>query len=327
MLGIFCFALLGSAYGMAVPQFIQASLPHVMVISAKVGEGIELDCSSDGHAHPEALWYKYNIPLLDITYRTLEGTLKFRKLVLNNLLLADAGNYSCWVNDTLGSIYRTFIVYVYESSNTRPMILKSLMTNKTTVLGSEVSFHCHVASESVAYVRWFFKRYTVQGNTFGNSMQATVTEIRSTVPVKVSSFVGNGLNGHLFKGESVYLVKNVSHHDQGEYICEAFNERGRVRWGAFLVLVKAPTPSAHEKEARYAALFGQTQDLPLAVLVAVPVAFLIILTAVFIRALEKAKQKHGVGLVKKTDMNGDAVVMSESCSNKESSNQVIRFTE
>lgn len=122
------------------------------------------------------------------------------------------------------------------------MILKSLMTNKTTVLGSEASFHCHVASESVAYVRWFFKRYTVQGNTFGNSMQATVTEIRSTVPVKVSSFVGNGLNGHLFKGESVYLVKNVSHHDEGEYICEAFNERGRVRWGAFLVLVKGDFP-------------------------------------------------------------------------------------
>lgn len=107
------FNLLHFSFNVTVPQFIQASLPHVMVISAKVGEGIELYCSSDGHAHPEALWYKYNIPLLDITYRTLEGTLKFRKLVLNNLLLADAGNYSCWVNDTLGSINRTFIVYVY----------------------------------------------------------------------------------------------------------------------------------------------------------------------------------------------------------------------
>ena len=84
-----------------------------MVISAKVGESVELDCSSDGHAHSEALWYKYNIPLLDITYRKLEGTLNFRKLVLDNLLLADAGNYSCWVTDTLSSINRTFIVFVY----------------------------------------------------------------------------------------------------------------------------------------------------------------------------------------------------------------------
>ena len=97
-----------------VPQFIQASLPRVMMISAKVGDSIELDCSSDSYPHPEALWYKYNIPLLDITYRKLEETLKFRKLVLNNLLLADAGNYSCQANGTLGSIiYRTFILYVY----------------------------------------------------------------------------------------------------------------------------------------------------------------------------------------------------------------------
>lgn len=72
-------------------------------------------------------------------------------------------------------------------------------------------------------------------------------------------------------------------------------------------------------------MFGQTHDLPLAVLVAVPVAFLIILRAVFIRAIEKAKQKHGMGLVKKTDVNGDAVVMSESCIDKESINQVSKL--
>ena len=90
-----------------------------------------------------------------------------------------------------------------------------------------------------------------------------------------------------------------------------------------MVFFQAPTPSAHEIEARYAAMFRQTEDLPLAVLVAVPVALLIILTAVFIRALERAKQKHGVGLVKRTDMNRDAVVLSESCSNKESTRDQV----
>lgn len=101
-----------------VPQSNQASLPHVMIISAKVGDSIELDCSSDGQAHPETLWYKYNIPLFDITYRKLEDTLKFRKLVLNNLLLADAGNYSCLVNNTLGSINRPFILYIHGEYGT-----------------------------------------------------------------------------------------------------------------------------------------------------------------------------------------------------------------
>ena len=90
----------------------------------------------------------------------------------------------------------------------------------------------------------------------------------------------------------------------------------------FLLLLEDPTPSARDLETRYAALFGRTQELPLAVLVAIPIAFLIILTAVFIRALERAKQKHGVGQVKKTDVNGDASVISTSCSNTETANQV-----
>ena len=112
------------------------------------------------------------------------------------------------------------------------------MTNKTTVLGGEASFHCHVFSDSVTYVRWYFTRYAVQVNASDNSTQTTITEIRSIVPVKVSSIVDSGLSGHLFKGESVFLVKNVSLHDEGEYICEAFNELGRVSCGAFLVVVE-----------------------------------------------------------------------------------------
>ena len=112
------------------------------------------------------------------------------------------------------------------------------MTNKTAVLGGEASFHCHVTSDSVSYVRWYFKRYTVQLNAYDNLTQATVKEIESIVPVKVSSVVGNELNGHLFKAEAVFLVRNVSRHDEGEYICETFNEHGKVRCGAFLVIVK-----------------------------------------------------------------------------------------
>ena len=84
-----------------------------MTTSAKVGDNIELDCSSDGQPRPEIFWFKYNIPLLDITYRRLEDTIKFGKLVLSTILLADAGNYSCHVNNTLGAINRTFLLYVY----------------------------------------------------------------------------------------------------------------------------------------------------------------------------------------------------------------------
>ncbi len=83
-------------------------------------------------------------------------------------------------------------------------------------------------------------------NASDNSTQVEVTEIRSTVPVKVASFLqGNGSNGHLFKGEAVFLVKNVSLHDEDEYICEAFNKHGKVRCGAFLVVVEGNNSVHH----------------------------------------------------------------------------------
>ena len=36
----------------------------------------------------------------------------------------------------------------------------------------------------------------------------------------------------------IFLVQNVSLHDEGEYICEGFNEHGRIGWGALLVVEK-----------------------------------------------------------------------------------------
>jgi len=265
---------------------MRASSPDVKTLLVKAGDKVELDCSAVGHPNTEIFWYKYNIPLLDITYHKLEDTLESRKLVLDNVLLADAGNYSCHMNNTLGSMSRTFILHVYESSNNQPMILKALLANTTATLGSEASFHCHVTSDSVTYFRWYFKRVV---NVSSNSTSKDLNEITSVLPFKVSSFADNGLNSHLFRGEAVFVIQNVSFKDEGEYICEALNEHGKVRHGAFLMVVKGPTHSAREVEARYAARFGKTLQLPLAMLIAVPVAFMILMTAVFIRALEKAK--------------------------------------
>ena len=87
---------------------------HTMTMYAKVGDDVELDCLSDGNPDPDISWYKYNVPLLEITYRKLEDTfIKSGKLLLSDLLLADAGNYSCHVNNSLGLINRTFILRIY----------------------------------------------------------------------------------------------------------------------------------------------------------------------------------------------------------------------
>lgn len=59
-------------------------------------------------------------------------------------------------------------------------------------------------------------------------------EISSILPVKVFSYGDSSFKDNLNRVEAVYHIDNVSFADQGEYICEAFDEHGKVRKGAFL---------------------------------------------------------------------------------------------
>ena len=113
------------------------------------------------------------------------------------------------------------------------------MSNKTAVLGSEVIFRCHVTSDCVTYVRWCFKGKTVETNTSSNStFHEEFVLITSALPVKVLSIADSDNNGRRYSGEAMFVVQNISFNDEGEYICEAFNERGKTKCGAFLDVIK-----------------------------------------------------------------------------------------
>ena len=90
-------------------------------------------------------------------------------------------------------------------------------------------------------------------------------------------------------------------------------------------LFAGPSLSTRELENKHAALFEPKQDIPFAFLVAIPISLLVVLLALFIRALETAKRRCGAELVDKTDRNGDVVVFRDTSfnSHKESANQVL----
>ena len=92
-------------------------------------------------------------------------------------------------------------------------------------------------------------------------------------------------------------------------------------------LFAGPSPSALELENKYPALFEPNQDIPFAFLVAIPITLLVVLLALFIRALETAKRRCGAELVDKTDRNRDVIVFRDTSfnSNKEFANQVLTY--
>ena len=93
--------------------------PDQQSFFVKEGGKVELDCRSAADSHPPAgmIWYKYNIPVQDISYRSFTAdVLNLSKIALDNLLVADSGNYSCSFNNTERTFNRTFILRVFGES-------------------------------------------------------------------------------------------------------------------------------------------------------------------------------------------------------------------
>ncbi|XP_074612638.1 fibroblast growth factor receptor 3-like [Acropora palmata] len=270
----------------------------------KEGGKVELDCRPAADSHPPAgiIWYKYNIPVQDISYRSFTAdVLNLSKIALDNLLVADSGNYSCSFNNTEMTFNRTFILRVFEPC-CGPAIVE--FPNTTASLGSEVNLRCHVTSDSVVYIRWYFKLQAAKMNASNSQTLEDLREISSILPVKIFSYGDSSFKGNLNRVEAVYHIDNVSFADQGEYICEAFDEHGKVRKGTFLKVFNGTESPARDLEAKCGRFHENNQTLPLAMLIVVPAAFLVVFTVVFVRALDKIKQKRAVLLKSDVSRNG-----------------------
>lgn len=138
------------------------------------------------------------------------------------------------------------------------------MSNKTGVLGSEVIFYCHVTSDSVAYVRWYFKGKNPETNSSSNStFHEEFVRITNVLPVKVLSIVNSDNNSHRYRGEAMFVVQNISFEDEGEYICEAFNERGKTKCGAFLEVIKGRLNVLSIVESMNYIIWNKTVNYPM----------------------------------------------------------------
>ncbi|XP_044173464.1 uncharacterized protein LOC114961932 [Acropora millepora] len=283
--------------------------PDQQSFFVKEGGKVELDCrpAADSHLPAGIIWYKYNIPVQDISYRSFTAdVLNLSKIALDNLLVADSGNYSCSFNNTEMTFNRTFILRVFGFKHfinsvflifSRTLLWTCLSLNfpiQQSILGSEVNLRCHVTSDSVVYIRWYLKLQAAKMNASNSQTLEDLREISSILPVKVFSYGDSSFKDNLNRVEAVYHIDNVSFADQGEYICEAFDEHGKVRKGAFLKVFNGTESPARDLEAKCGRFHENNQTLPLAMLIVVPAAFLVVFTVVFVRALDKIKQKRAV---------------------------------
>lgn len=131
---------------------------------------------------------------------------------MESVVPSDRGNYTCVVQNRLGSIRQTYTLDVLgearaqvaggsragpslspsrlarlsaERSPHRPILQAGLPANQTAVLGSDVEFHCKVYSDAQPHIQWL-KHVEVNGSRVGPDGTPYVTVL------KVGAALGRG---------------------------------------------------------------------------------------------------------------------------------------
>ncbi|XP_023939785.1 hemolin [Bicyclus anynana] len=166
----------------------------------KAGESVYLYCIYGGNplAHPD--WFKdgkdVNNGPKDRVTRHNQSVGK--RLIIKEVWLEDAGEYSCSVDNEIGKVQKhSFHVKVVSA----PKFIKKSEQKLVVKQGDDVTLPCHVRAVPEAKVSW----------TFNGSRPSRTQPVTSTQGnVVVSDFI----------------IKNIQKSDQGYYGCRAENEYG-----------------------------------------------------------------------------------------------------
>jgi len=256
------------------------------------GSPIRLKCHAHGEPLLNVTWLK-NGKRLGRADRTQH--LKSKGWVLNfrELSLTDAGTYTCTVTNAFGSIAKTFAIKVKGRRLVRrehkPGILERVLKNVTAKTGDDASFVCSAISRSYPkfhFLKWISSKNVSNGSdpfNFIDFTKSRFVEIREAA----KPHMGN---------RQVYthrlIIRNVTLVDEAKYTCVVGNSAGWVSEHAFLTIQDEDyaddetggstmkqftvTKSPHNPKAQ-ADKEILVEEVPLAALIGVPVAVVILL--------------------------------------------------
>lgn len=286
------------------PKF---KVPRNRILEYVKGQPIRLKCHATGAPPLNVTWAKNGKPLS----RTHRSHLKSKGWVLRfeELTNDDAGTYSCIVRNAYGSIDKKFDVKVVENDDgfppeEKPKILRKVLKNETAMKGEDVTFVCSAVAKShpdFHLLKWKPSR-NVSNSTdpfdFVDFRKSKYQEIREIAKQHVGD---RKLYTHRF------IVRNVTLADEARYTCLVGNSAGFVSQNVFLIVTthddedvvhdgigsqstktKSPRkyPAPQEDNEIY------MEEVPLAALIGVPIAVLILLIGTIVWCYFMTRKHH-----------------------------------
>ncbi|CAN9504638.1 unnamed protein product [Ophioblennius macclurei] len=209
------------------PQWVAPERMEKRLHAVPASRTVKFRCQATGTPPLLLRWYKNG---KELRKEQRVGGFKIRDnlwtVVMESVVPSDRGNYTCVVENELGSLQHTYQLDVVERSPHRPILQAGLPANRTAVVGSTVSFRCRVFSDPQPHIQWL-KHATVNGS-------------RKTLVLKTAG-VESG------DDVEVLTLRNVSVGDEGEYTCLAENAIGVSHHSAWLTVLpelpSSPPPS------------------------------------------------------------------------------------
>lgn len=280
------------------PKFKGPPKSRVRFLEYVKGHHIRLKCHATGAVPLNVTWVKNNKPLS----RTHRSHLKAKGWVLGFKALTndDAGTYSCTVQNAYGKIEKTFIVTVVENGinippERKPKILRHFLKNETAMEGEDVKFVCSAVARShpdFHLLKWKQPSNVSNGTDpfdFVDFTKSKYQEIRETA----KQHTGNRkLYTHRF------IVRNVTLADEARYTCMVGNSAGYVSHNVFLTIkthddeevvfggMGRKSPAPQEDKEIY------IEEVPLAALIGVPIAVLILLIGTIVWCYFMTRKHH-----------------------------------
>ncbi|XP_044741041.1 fibroblast growth factor receptor homolog 1-like [Chrysoperla carnea] len=198
-----------SRENVSAPVFTRPERMHKTVVKP-AGNTITLKCPAEGNPTPNITWYKNG---KEPTRQLGDFRRQKWMLIIEDIVTHDTGNYTCVLCNEWGCINFTYNVEIVERIRHKPILTEG-PGNVTAVVGSNVTFHCNFLSDYSLHVEWFKNR---------------TAENQNDTVLKES---GNGT----MEAEVLELT-NVTHSDEGWYVCVAANTLGSSHASAYLQVV------------------------------------------------------------------------------------------
>lgn len=265
----------GVAQKLGPPTFLK--LGHQLVV-LPAGHDLSLPCVVKSNPPAKITWRKNGQPPTRLMGKKV--VFKRGKLVMNEVMVYDEGNYTCTATNSLGVINYTYTVEVQERIPGRPIIYD--MDNQTVHIGQQARFKCNFISDLQPHLRWL-RHYSVNGSFYED-----VDEKKPYIEVVESA-------NKSIDDPRVLVIDNVTLEDEGWYTCQVGNSAGMSFKSVYLDV--EPWPPV-EKPSVLHALLKQPWMLALAIVLGVsaPAAVIVLLVC---RSTILSLQRKKLGMVQR----------------------------